>query len=113
MDTISGTIARQWDALDRLQYEQTPQGRIDYTYDDAGRRQTMTVLGQPSVVYNWDNADRLLSVTQGTAVVLFGYDDANRRTSVTFPNGILATYTYNARDLTAITFTKGRRRWAP
>jgi YD repeat-containing protein len=68
-----------------LQIEQTPQGRIDYTYDDAGRRQTMTVLGQPSVLYNWDNADRAQSLTQGAAAVLFGYDDANRRTSLTFP----------------------------
>jgi YD repeat-containing protein len=36
-----------------------------------------------------------------------GDDNANRRTSVTFPNGILATYSYNARDLTGITFSKG------
>jgi YD repeat-containing protein len=91
VDTISGTITRSWDDLDRLSFEQTPQGRIDYTYDNAGRRQTMTVLGQPSVVYGWDDADRLQSVTQGAAVVLLGYDNANRRTTVTFPNGILAT----------------------
>jgi RHS repeat-associated protein len=65
------------------------------------------VLGQPTVTYNWDNADRLLSLTQGSAVVAFGYDNANRRTSVTFPNGILATYAYNARDLTGITYTLG------
>ena len=37
----------------------------------------------------------------------FGYDNANRRTSVTFPNGIVATSAYNARDLTGITFTLG------
>jgi RHS repeat-associated protein len=67
----------------------------------------MTVLGQPSVVYGWDDADRLQSVTQGAAVVLLGYDNANRRTTVTFPNGILATSGYDARDLTGITFTKG------
>jgi RHS repeat-associated protein len=107
VDTISGTITRSWDDLDRLSFEQTPQGRIDYTYDNAGRRQTMTVLGQPSVVYGWDDADRLQSVTQGAAVVLLGYDNANRRTTVTFPNGILATSGYDARDLTGITFTKG------
>jgi len=65
VDSISGTITRSWDDLDRLNYEQTPQGRIDYTYDAANRRQTATVLGQPSVTYNWDNADRLLSLTQG------------------------------------------------
>jgi YD repeat-containing protein len=98
VDSISGTISRSWDDLDSLTSEITPQGRVDYTYDNAGRRQTMTVLGQPSVTYSWDNADRPQSLTQGSAVVLFGYDDANRRTSVTYPNGILATYAYNARD---------------
>ncbi len=109
VDSISGTITRSWDELDRLNYEQTPQGRIDYTWDNANRRQTSTVLGQPSVVYSWDNADRLLSLTQASAAVLFGYDDANRRTSVTFPNGILATSAYNPRDLTGITFTQGSK----
>src|SRR4030095_7341134 len=34
---------------------------------------------------------------------------AHARTSVTFPNGILATYTYNPRDLTGITFTQGSK----
>src|SRR6266568_4347355 len=29
------------------------------------------------------------------------------RISLTYPNGILATYAYNARDLTGITFTLG------
>ena len=106
-DSISGTITRSWDDLDRLRSEQTPQGRIDYTYDNAGRRQTMTVLGQPSMVYNWDDADRLQSLTQGSVAVLLSYDSANRRTGLTFPNGIVATYGYNARDLTDITFTKG------
>src|SRR5262249_59303693 len=73
-DSISGTVTRSWDDLDRLRSEQTAQGRIDYTYDNAGRRQTMTVLGQPSVVYNWDDADRLQSLTQGSAAVLLSYD---------------------------------------
>lgn len=44
------------------------------------------------MVSRWDTADRLQSLTQGSAVVLLGFDDANRRTSLTFPNGIQATY---------------------
>ena len=85
------TPSRHWDDLDRLQYEEKPQGRVDYTYDDAGRRKTMTVLGQPGIVYAWDNADRLMSLTQGSAVVLLGYDNANRRTSVYFPSPVAGT----------------------
>jgi len=35
VDSIKGTITRRWDDLDRLSYEQTPQGRLDYTNDGA------------------------------------------------------------------------------
>src|SRR5436309_2130405 len=57
----------------------------------------MTVIGQPSsVVYSYDNANRLTQITQGSSVVQFGYDTANRRTSLTLPNGILVEYGYDA-----------------
>jgi YD repeat-containing protein len=46
----------------------------------------MTVLGQPTVTYTYDNANRLTQITQGTATVTFAYDAANRRTSLTLPN---------------------------
>lgn len=37
--------------MDRIAQEVTPLGTIDYTYDAAGRRKTMTVLGQPAVPF--------------------------------------------------------------
>ena len=37
--------------------EQTAQGEVGYLYDNARRRQTMTVVGQPTVSYGWDNAE--------------------------------------------------------
>src|SRR5689334_2659472 len=46
-DSVSGTIARGYDLLDRMTSETTPQGSISYTYDAANRRATMTVAGQP------------------------------------------------------------------
>jgi len=56
----------------------------------------MTVSGQPSVVYTYDNANRLTQIAQGSSIVGFGYDTANRRTSLTLPNGVLVEYTYDA-----------------
>lgn len=40
---------------------------------------------------------------------MLAYDDANRRTSLTYPNGIVATYTYdNTNQLASICFTLGQ-----
>jgi YD repeat-containing protein len=52
-----------------------------------------------------DVADRLTSVTQGTATVGFTYDTANRRTGLTLPNGVTAAYAYDAASkVTGITY---------
>ena len=44
-----GTIERTYDLLDRLTEEITPEGTLTYTYDDAGRRASMTVAGQTAL----------------------------------------------------------------
>jgi RHS repeat-associated protein len=68
----------------------------------------MTVAGQTSVTYGYDNANRLTSITQGSATVSLTYDNANRRSTLTYPNGIVATYGYdNANQLTSLTYTLG------
>jgi YD repeat-containing protein len=58
-DTVTGTISYTYNdfgcttcggrGMDRIAQEVTPIGTIDYTYDNVGRRKTMTVLGQPAV----------------------------------------------------------------
>ncbi|MBS0184287.1 MAG: RHS repeat protein [Nitrospira sp.] len=106
--TVTATITRTYDGLDRLTQEVTPQGQIDYTYDNASRRATMTVAGQPQVTYTYDNANRLTTITQNTSTVTIGYDDADRRTSVTYPNTNSITYAYNAAsELTSLTYKQG------
>ena len=81
---------------------------MSYTYDNAGRRTSMTVAGQPLVNYTYDNANRLTQISQGTATVVIGYDNANRRTSMTLPNGVSAAYGYDAASrVTSITYTQG------
>src|SRR5437867_239247 len=65
----------------------------------------MTVAGQPAVAYTYDNANRLLQMTQGSANVTFSYDAGGRRLSLTLPNGVTTNYAYDsASELTGITY---------
>jgi RHS repeat-associated protein len=108
VDSISGTITRNYDNLDRLTSDATPQGTVSYTYDNAGRRASLTVPGQSVVNYSFDSANRLTQITQGSATVLLSYDADNRRTSLMLPNGVVATYSYdNASQLSGITYASG------
>jgi RHS repeat-associated protein len=107
-DSISGTISRAYDGLNRLTSETTPQGTLSYTYDAAGRRLTMQAASQAQVSYTYDNANRLTGISQGSTSLAFGYDAAGRRTSATLPGGITAAYTWDAgSQLTGITYTSG------
>ncbi|OQW45417.1 MAG: hypothetical protein A4C66_01545 [Nitrospira sp. HN-bin3] len=107
-NVVTATITRTYDGLDRLTQEITPQGTVNYTYDNASRRATMTVAGQTQVTYTYDNANRLTQVQQGTSTVTMGYDIAGRRTSLTLPNTNSLTYAYNAAsELTSVTYKQG------
>ncbi len=106
--TVTATITRAYDGLDRLTQEVTAQGTVTYTYDNASRRATMTVAGQPTVTYTYDNANRLTQITQGANLVTIGYDDADRRASLTLPNGNSVVYAYNAAsELLSLTYKQG------
>ncbi len=106
--TVTATITRAYDGLDRLTQEVTARGQVDYTYDNASRRTSMTVAGQTAVTYTYDNANRLTTITQGTSTVTIAYDDADRRTSLTLPNGNSVIYAYDAASqLTSLTYKSG------
>ncbi|TKB68029.1 MAG: hypothetical protein E8D47_00685 [Nitrospira sp.] len=106
--TVTATITRTYDGLDRLTQEVTAQGTVNYVYDNASRRTSMTVAGQTAVTYTYDNADRLTTVKQGTPTVTLAYDNADRRTKLTLPNTNSVTYAYNAAsELTTLTYKKG------
>jgi len=103
VDSVTGTISRTYDGLDRMTEETTPQGSVSYGYDAAGRRTSMTVGSLTAVSYTYDNANRLTQLTQGTPTVSFSYDSANRRTSLTLPNGVTMSYSYDsASEMTGI-----------
>jgi RHS repeat-associated protein len=104
----SGAISRDYDNLDRLTREVSPQGQVDYEYDAAGRREQFTVLGETPVSYSYDAANRLTQIAQAANTVGFTYDAANRRDTVTLPNGIVGTHTFDdAGQLLSIVYTDG------
>ncbi|MCW5625047.1 MAG: hypothetical protein KIT73_10055 [Burkholderiales bacterium] len=108
VDSISGTITRQYDPrFDSLTQEVTPQATIDYTYDAVGQRATMQVSGQTQVSYAFDDANRITGITQGSNSVGFTYDNANRRTVANIPNGVSIEYGYDdANQLTSLTYKR-------
>jgi len=107
-DSIAGTITRGYDGLDRLTSEAAPQGTVSYTFDNAGRRASLTVPGQAVANYTFDNANRLTQITQGSTTVSFGYDNASRRTTLTLPNGVVTSYSYDgASQLAGMTYQNG------
>lgn len=104
-----------YDSLHRLVREQSTGGLlanrvIDHQYDAAGNRM-MEVVDGASVVYAYDDNDRLLSKGAATytydadgntlvkdspsGLTTYGYDGDNRLTSVDGPSGLF-TYTYDA-----------------
>ena len=108
VDSVSGTITRTYTGLDQLASETTAQGTFSYQYALAGRPQSMTLIGQPSVNYTFDAADRLTGISQGAASVSFSYDEANRRQTLTLANGIVGSYAYDAASrLTGVSYARG------
>jgi RHS repeat-associated protein len=107
-DSISGVVGRDYDLLNRLIEETTPEGTVTYSYDGANRRATMTVAGQTQISYGYDNADRLTSITQGSGSVGFAYDSADRRTVLTLPNGVTIESSHDAASqVTGLTYKLG------
>jgi RHS repeat-associated protein len=107
VDSVAGTITLNYDNLDRLTSEITPQGTVSYAYDAAGRQTSMTVTGQTPVTYTYDDAGRLTVITQGTETATIAYDNANRRSSLTLSNGVAINYGYDAASqLTSLTYLR-------
>ena len=93
-----------YDGLDRVTSWTSPEGTVNYTYDQAGRRLTMQAGGQEQVNYCYDAANRLLTLTSGGAyqcpspnpTVTIAYDHDGRRSNLALPNGVSVAYGYDA-----------------
>lgn len=82
----SGTIAWQYDNANRVTAEVTNLGTVSYGYNNANQRSTMTAADRPPVNYSYDSAGRLQTISQtmnGVAEVFtYGYDTLSRRTQL-------------------------------
>jgi RHS repeat-associated protein len=108
IDSISGTITRNYNDANRTFTETTTNGTITYSFDEAGRLISKNISGQANIGYSYDDANRLTSIAQGTNNVSFGYDNINRLTTMTLPNGLVSNYNYDsASQLTEISYKSG------
>lgn len=108
VDSVNGTITFTYDNFFRITSEAGPGYEVDYTYDGANRRITMTVKGQTQVKYYYYDNNWLEKVVQGSRSVQLKYDNAGRPKTITLPNSVVATYTFdNANRLKSIVYKKG------
>jgi RHS repeat-associated protein len=69
---------------------------VQFTYDAASNRKTMTDPESGPYVYTYDALNRLTNLQDFQQQNYgFGYDDLSRRTSLTRPNAITTNYTYD------------------
>jgi RHS repeat-associated protein len=82
-------------------------GTVSYTYDLDGQRKTVKDERVNQTTYNYDAAERLISIQDPTTnpATIYGYDADNRRTSVQDPNTNTTTFSYYPRNwLKTITY---------
>jgi YD repeat-containing protein len=83
------TVTYTWDTNKRLAKVQDVTGVTSYTYDPAGKLTKRTLPNGVSTYYEYDNANRLISIQHADSndVLLLGFayqfDAAGNRTQVT------------------------------
>ena len=110
-DSISGNLSYTYNdfgcsscsgrGLDRIATETSPLSTINYTYDQDGRRLSMTVSGEQVANYVYDAAGRMTSLSRkiGTKTRTYPltYDNGSRRATLKIPlstNNKYVTTTY-------------------
>jgi len=109
MTDATGATSYSYDADNRVTRIAQPNGTVDYSYDRAGHRTSVTAPGGKTATYAYDAANRLAGVTdwRGGATA-YGYDAAGRTGAITYTNGVSAAYSYNdAGQLLGLTYQRG------
>lgn len=84
------TITNDYDSLNRLTSRTYPAPNaadsVSYSYDLRGLRTLAKYSDNShSVIYDWDNAGRLISTVAGGKMLSYQYDAAGNRTRITWP----------------------------
>ncbi len=107
----TGTYSFTYDNMNRLTSTTTAYAfltarnfSVQYTYDAASNRKTMSDPEQGGYVYSYDALNRLSNIQDFQQLNYgFGYDNLSRRNSLTRPNSINTTYAYDPQSrLTSI-----------
>jgi RHS repeat-associated protein len=98
MVDASGTATYSYDVRDRLIQKATPEGTLDYTYDEAGNLTSIqsSNTGGTSVSYSFDQLNRLATVTDThSGNMTYAYDNVGNLQGYLYPNGIQTANSYN------------------
>jgi YD repeat-containing protein len=115
-DAAQGTYGWQYDHEGRLTVSHQPDGstcstaapnpvpatyglRVGYSYDPAGRRQTLTYPDGSVLTYDYTTKGQLHHIYEGASTsgptYTFAYDDAGRRDKITYPSGHYTQWSYD------------------
>jgi RHS repeat-associated protein len=98
----TGTYSFAYDNMGRLtstttdySFDSAGAFTVQYGYDAASNRVSMTDPQSGQTTYVYDTLNRLSSLSYGSQTFGFGYDMLSRRTSLTRPNGVNTSYNYD------------------
>ena len=103
-DTVTGTYTFGYDNINRLtsatvdySFDSAGALTVQYGYDKASNRTSMTDPQTAPTTYGYDTLNRLHTLTYNnqTPNFVFGYDALSRRNSLTRPNSVDTTYGYD------------------
>ena len=108
MTDASGATNYDYDVRDRLAGKAAPAGTLTYAYDLAGNLATVRATHDNGasfdydVAYGWDEANQLSTVTDNLThkSTVATYTKTRKTHTLTQPNGVIATYEYDAIDRT-------------
>ena len=104
---IELVTAYDYDANDRLEQENGPEGIVTYTYDANGNTLEKQTNGLTDTTYAYDRQDRLIQADTPTATLTYTYDAMGVRQSKT-ENGLTTNFLVDAnRDYAQVIEEQG------
>lgn len=100
----NGTVAFTYDPLNRILSESFDGRTVRYAYNTAGRTQTVIYPDSTVITKNFDERNRLLSVTKNNVVIAgYEYNNEGQLTKKKYGNNVETNYQYDfANRLTNI-----------